>query len=255
VSVTGERVSTSESGFNPTWQRHVAAYRLCAPFLPPGRVLDMGCGVGHSFSELAPRESVGLDLSAEALRGQERETVVGDMRALPFADGSFDSVLSVHSVEHVSDHAAVLRGVVRVLVPDGVAVFVTPNRLTFARPDEIIDPYHEREYSPRELREVCERWFGSVEIQGIFGSPAYLAIVERELAKLDRLLRRDPLRLRRLAPRRLLQVLYDRRLQSERSGSDPEAEAIDVSDFFLGTEDVDRCLDVVAVCRDPRAAA
>ena len=35
------------------------------------------------------------------------------------------------------------------LEPDGVAVFVTPNRLTFARPDEIIDPYHYVEYSSR----------------------------------------------------------------------------------------------------------
>ena len=96
--VTGERVVTAEGGFNPTYQRHVATYRLCAPLLPAGRVLDLGCGVGHSFAELAPRETFGVDLDPEALAGQERETHVADMRALPFADGAFASVLSVQSI-------------------------------------------------------------------------------------------------------------------------------------------------------------
>ena len=40
--ITGERVSVPTRGFNPTFQRHVAAYRLCAPLLPEGRVLDLG---------------------------------------------------------------------------------------------------------------------------------------------------------------------------------------------------------------------
>src|SRR5262249_60950411 len=32
--VTGERVTTAAGGFNPTWQRHVAAYEQCSPLLP-----------------------------------------------------------------------------------------------------------------------------------------------------------------------------------------------------------------------------
>ena len=76
----------------PTWQRHVAAYALCEPELPPGPVLDLGCGVGHSYHLLTPRETVGVDIDALALVGQERETVVADMRVLPFADDRFASV-------------------------------------------------------------------------------------------------------------------------------------------------------------------
>jgi len=83
AAITGERVSTPAAGFNPTFQRHVAAYRLCAPLLPGGRVLDLGCGVGHSYHELAPRVSVGVDVQPLALAGQERETHVADMRRLP----------------------------------------------------------------------------------------------------------------------------------------------------------------------------
>ena len=53
--ITGERVSTAEGGFNPSFQRHRAEYRLCAGLLGDGRVLDLGCGTGHSWTELAPR--------------------------------------------------------------------------------------------------------------------------------------------------------------------------------------------------------
>jgi SAM-dependent methyltransferase len=252
MTVTGERVSTPEGGFNPTWQRHVAAYRLCAPFLPPGPVLDLGCGVGHSFAELAPRESVGLDANADVLSGQERETVVADMRAIPFPDGSFASVLSVQSIEHVPDYRRVLREVARVLGPSGVAVFVTPNRLTFARPDEIVDPYHYVEFDPDELRLACEPVFREVELRGLFGSDRYLALVGAERRKLDALLAKDPLRARRLIPRRARQLLYDRRLRRERAAADPAAEVIGIDDFELGEEHLDEALDVVAICRGPR---
>ena len=158
--VTGERVSTAEGGFGPTWQRHVAAYRLCAGLLPPeGRVLDLGCGVGHSFRELAPRETVGLDAEASVLEDQDRETVAADMRSIPFGDSSFRSVLAVQSIEHVPDAERVLAEVARVLSDEGVAVLVTPNRLTFGRPDEIIDPYHYVEYDSEQLAALCRPWF------------------------------------------------------------------------------------------------
>ena len=71
--------------------------------LGPGRVLDLGCGIGHSYELLAPRETVGLDRDASALAGQERVTVLADMRSLPFPPACFESVVSVHSIEHVRD--------------------------------------------------------------------------------------------------------------------------------------------------------
>jgi SAM-dependent methyltransferase len=254
VKVTGERVVTPSGGFNPTWQRHVAAYVRAEPYLGAGRVLDLGCGMGHSYHRLAPRETVGVDIEPRALAGQDRETVVADMRRLPFADSSFPSVLSVQSLEHVPDPERTLEQVARVLDPEGVAVFVTPNRLTLGRPDEIIDPYHYVEFDPGELHQACLRSFGEVEVLGLFGSERYMELFREERATLDRLLRLDPLRLRRLVPRRARQYLYDTLLRRFRPGADPRAEVIGVEDFFLGDTDLEECLDVVAVCRKPRHA-
>jgi SAM-dependent methyltransferase len=253
AKITGERVVTPQGGFNPTWQRHVAAYRLTEPEFGPGTVLDLGCGVGHSFHLLSPRETIGADIDAAALEGQDRETVVADMRDLPFQDSYFDSVLSVHSLEHVPDPERVVNEVTRVLNPEGTAVFVTPNRLTFGRPDEIIDPFHYIEFDPAQLEALCSPGFHQVEIKGIFGSDRYMAIHDAERAKLDRLLAKDPLRLRRLVPNSGKRRLYDFMLNRSRSLDDPTAEAITVDDFSLDTEGLDACLDVVAICRSPRS--
>ena len=70
----------------------------------------------------------------EALEGQGRDTVVADMRALPFDDASFSSVVAVQSIEHVPDPERAVAEAARVLEPDGAAVFVTPNRLTLGDP-------------------------------------------------------------------------------------------------------------------------
>ena len=73
MKVTGERVVSRAGGFNATWQRHVAAYVLSEPFLGDGRVLDLGCGVGHSFHRLAPREALEHLEQVQRVRPADRE--------------------------------------------------------------------------------------------------------------------------------------------------------------------------------------
>jgi SAM-dependent methyltransferase len=254
MKITGERVSSPEGGFNPTWQRHVAAYGGSEGWLGDGLVLDLGCGVGHSYHLLAPRETIGVDVDPAALEGQDRRTVVADMRALPFDDASFDSVISVQSLEHVPDPERAVAEVARVVAPAGVAVFVTPNRLTLGRPDEIIDPYHYVEFDAEELRALCGRFFAEVEMRGLFGSARYMELFDEERAKLDRLLALDPARLRRLVPMRAKQRLYDVMLNRYRKLDDPRAEAITPEDFEFRESGLEQALDVCAVCRRPTRA-
>jgi SAM-dependent methyltransferase len=222
---------------------------FAAKLLGPGCVLDLGCGVGHSYELLSPRGTVGVDLDPGALEGQQRATVVADMRQLPFEDCSFSSVLSVQSLEHVPDPDSVLAEAVRVLKRGGIAVFITPNRLTFGVPDEVIDPYHYVEYEAGELRNLLTRYFADVEIQGIFGSSRYMEIYDEERQQLDALLRRDPLRVRRLIPRRIRQQLYDWQLVRARRTDDGRALAITPADFEMRESGLDAALDLVGIGR------
>lgn len=245
---TGERVTTAEGGFNLSFQRHRAEYRMCAQLLGPGRVLDLACGTGHSYAELAPRETVGIDIEPSALAGQDRETHVADMRSLPFPADSFRSVVAIHAIEHVREADQVLEEVARVLAPGGRAVFATPNRLTFSRPDEIIDPYHYVEYDARELLELCAPHFDSVEIIGVEVSARYRAIHDAERRELDHLLGLDLLRLRRFVPRRIRQRLYDWRLSRDRAVPRRGETEIEPGDFWLSRSGLEQAIDLLAVC-------
>jgi ubiquinone/menaquinone biosynthesis C-methylase UbiE len=95
-------------------------------------VLDMGCGTGRFTIPLAERVKAvsGLDLSPMMLatarkkladRGLAADLREGDMAALPFADGSFDVVVSMLAMMHIprEDRQQVFREVARVLRPGG----------------------------------------------------------------------------------------------------------------------------------------
>jgi 23S rRNA (guanine745-N1)-methyltransferase len=103
--------------------------------LPAGAaVLDVGCGEGYYLGSLArarPVEAHGIDLSAVAVdlaaRRYPRATwLVGNAdRFLPWADGSFDLVLSIDARLHPAEMRRVLKPEGRLLVavpgPDDLA--------------------------------------------------------------------------------------------------------------------------------------
>ena len=109
-----------------------------------GRILDAGCGGGGmplSFAEEA-RQVVGIDLAPRfgdaghrlaAERGVTNLSFTrADGQALPFADASFDMVLSHAVIEHVADAALYLRELARVLKPAGTMYLSTAPYLSFA---------------------------------------------------------------------------------------------------------------------------
>lgn len=68
-------------------------------------------------------------------RGGGAGFIVGDCRALPYADASFDAVYSMGTIEHFDDSAAAVREMWRVLKPGGRAIVGVPNRWDpFLRP-------------------------------------------------------------------------------------------------------------------------
>ena len=74
----------------------------------PRRVLEVGCGPGRFAVRLAAAgvEVVALDQSeqmVELARGLGVDARVGDVRELPFADGSFDVAVANFMLYHVPD--------------------------------------------------------------------------------------------------------------------------------------------------------
>jgi SAM-dependent methyltransferase len=97
------------------------------------RVLDCGCGDGVGLAALRAmgfERLAGVELSpakAGRARGLGFAVEERDMHDLSvFADGSFDAVLSSHSLEHAHDAARVLGEIRRVLAPAGTLHLVLP---------------------------------------------------------------------------------------------------------------------------------
>ena len=100
------------------------------------QILVDGCGIGmyvKALLQFTPHV-VGLDIEPTYLteaRGRLPKTALclGAGEYLPFADGSFDMVLSHEVIEHVADDRMVAMEMVRVLRPGGRMVIFCPNRL------------------------------------------------------------------------------------------------------------------------------
>ncbi len=103
------------------------------PLVSP--VLDIGCGDGHFASIAYDRlpVDIGVDVmvrdlaEAAARRGVYRKVMFASGTALPFVDGSFNTVISNCVIEHIPDNRTVLAEISRVLRPGGVFATTLPS--------------------------------------------------------------------------------------------------------------------------------
>lgn len=142
------------------------------------RVLDAGCGAGHTALAFArvTQSVVAVDLSAEMLgaaqslaheRGLFNLTYrQGDVEALPASDGEFDLVVSRYSAHHWPHPQQALREIRRVLKPGGrfiLSDIVSYEEFTadsYLQTIEVLrDPSHVRDHTARQ-------WVGMMEEAG-----------------------------------------------------------------------------------------
>jgi len=110
-------------GLEASRRRHRYYYdyltRVLRVRVPEGqRVLDLGCGSGHTLAALRPSRGVGIDVCASAIRDARGrfgggtlsffEGDVADRDLLARLGGPFDSILLVNLVTHLTDVQATL---------------------------------------------------------------------------------------------------------------------------------------------------
>ena len=254
--LTGERLDSGSTLYAADLARHRVAYRFAVARAGTGRVLDLGCGDGYGSAELAAHQAgvVGMDRVAPAAepRRSAARFVRGELRGLPFAPASFELVVSFQVIEHLLDPSDYLREITRVLRPSGTLLLTTPNLLQSEREN----PYHVHEYAAAELEAALSRWFGRVEMLGVFAIGPAAEFQAARLRRIRSLTRLDPLRLRRRLPQPLVEWGFARlsllvRLAARRSGA---VEVVGEEHYPIAPVDA-ACLDLLAVCREPRPPA
>lgn len=202
MSVTPTRWGDDPEFFGP---RHAAREALLLAVLarhlaPNSEVLDAGAGAGRLANRLAAdgHVVVGIDQSerfveyatAHAAAGARFQ--VGDITRLDFPVGSFDAVVAGEVLEHVSDDAAAIAELYRVLKPGGWCLVSVP---ADPRLWDVSDDWagHVRRYTESELRARFEAQGFQVQRLFRWGFPfvrlyhrwVYLPMLRRKMARGD----------------------------------------------------------------------
>jgi len=232
LALTGERTLPDLPEENYWFRRHLAVYEWIAERCRGQRVADLACGEGYGSAVLAgsAADVVGVDANPEAHEHARLRYAVPNLRFERGLVEQFveprDAIVFLQTIEHVHEPEALLRGFAEAAP---VSYISTPNRLTLAPPgaEKSDNPWHLREYTIEEYRELLEPCFSRVGVLGLFHARklrVHEVAIELGWDRLHRALR-------------ITKPFYDRFVP-----------AIASSDFVLRSGDLERSLDFVAVC-------
>ncbi|WP_339865907.1 methyltransferase domain-containing protein [uncultured Algoriphagus sp.] len=212
ATYTTEIASDKLVSDNPIHQRLLKAYIAAQPWIS-GKLLEVGCGEGRGVETLLPYADsyLGLDKIKEVIdelkvrfpKVEFQQAVIPPFAGI--AENSFDTVVSFQVIEHIPNDRLFLEEIYRVLKPGGKAVISTPNiNHTLSR-----NPWHEREYTPQQLIDLCTSIFDKVEAKGVGGNERVWAYHEANRKSVQKIMRFDIFDLQHKLPASLLRMPYE----------------------------------------------
>jgi ubiquinone/menaquinone biosynthesis C-methylase UbiE len=200
---------TAESElYNFTWIATVNTFIEQGNLSATDKVLDIGFGWGRTIiglKKFMPDINVtGIEISEKAIKNahiifdeylgdySNINLELGDVEDLKYADSSFDSVLSTRVFQYLTNPQKGLAHIHRVLVPDGKAVVMVPNK---ANPYQLFF-YHTQVISSLTLKTwFREAGFKNIETGSIIFFPSKLHRFSSDSAwvKVERMLTKIPL--------------------------------------------------------------
>lgn len=143
-------------------QVHLERYNFAAVNLKPDQILDIACGVGygtHLLSERFPGQLslTGVDLSKGAVQYAQTTYAKDGLTFycadaysfLEEADGTYDTIISLETIEHLPDVQRFANGLLRALKRKGRLIVSAP-----VTPSVDINPHHLTDFTCRSLREL-----------------------------------------------------------------------------------------------------
>jgi len=164
---------------------HLHRYRFASQFVADKEVLDIASGEGYGSALLAQfaRNVIGVDVDQQAIDHARSkygagnlEFRVGSCAQIPLDDKSVDVVVSFETIEHHTEHEAMMVEIKRVLRPGGLLVISSPDRLTYSDKPNFRNPFHVKELYRDEFESLLGAHFKRVRVHGqrvLFGSSIF----------------------------------------------------------------------------------
>lgn len=152
---------------------HFSRYAISKNLVMGRRVLDIACGEGYGsylLKQAGAERVVGVDISKESISKAER--IFGqdgiEFKAIDaagvdslFSENEFDVVISIETIEHLTDPISFLECLKRITKPEGIIVLSCPNDHWYYPNDDQRNPYHERKYRLEDFQKLTTGVLGS----------------------------------------------------------------------------------------------
>src|SRR3989344_706053 len=157
----------------------LARYYFAKKYCKRKNVLDIGTGFGMGANFVAnngAKEVLGIDYNKEvikeALRSRVKKTNFRFLDAMDLnkLTGKFGVILAFEIIEHLPLERVgeFVSKIYDSLAPGGILLLTTPNKFTSATfLGGSYNPYHVKEYTSEELKNIFQKYFSSVKILGM----------------------------------------------------------------------------------------
>lgn len=231
-----------------------ARYRFAVKYTRAKKILEIGCAFGYGayfMAQNGSKEVVAIDSDKASIEYANRrffhkKITYLDTRLEDYkSKRKFDMVVALELIEHLKDPEKLLLAARSVLKKGGVAIISTPNRLlSLYDGDKPSNPFHEREYTPKELKNLLKKYFRSLSIYGIF-SKAEKDKEEKEVQKGIRW-RLSSWMVRKRWIRRIVNYIPEK---PKRIFTGETNLKFSPDDFRFSVRDVENAQYMIAVCR------
>ena len=233
IDNTGERILLDKE--TPLMiARHFCAYKFAKDYVSGKEVLDIGCGEGYGADFLCgfANRVLGIDYDNDVIayaqskyKKNNLEFKAMDIRDLAVLNKKFDVICSFQNIEHIRDTEKLLKDVSNLLNGHGVFICSTCN-MKDASPGQNapFNKFHVKEYLIHEFRSLLESKFSRVDLSGL----------KRGLAQ--------------KVCRRLKKIGLFNFLPEKLDPVKQFFSQANCSCFFWTKNNLDSCLDFIAVC-------
>ena len=208
TEITSDRILSD----NPLHHRLLSAYVFSKKYIS-GNVLELGCGEGRgidvilkkckSYTAIDKIKSVIDELSLKYKKNNFSASNFPPLKRIQ--DNTIDTIISFQVIEHINNDELFVSEIKRILRPGGIALITTPNiNMTLTR-----NPWHIREYTSKQLRDLCEKYFSSVEVYGISGNEKVIKYYNQNLDSVKRFKKLDVFNLEKHLPNFIYKIPYE----------------------------------------------